>query len=223
MEGGQMRKGFSLLELIVVTMIIMILLMLFWASVKGVNRLAGNVACANNQFQIGVALYYYLNDHGGLYPGSTRSSGPAYTSGHCLGALYPQYMPTTKIFCCTGEKRTVRKVGNALVGATYIMDAGTNPGADGGIPITPDIERALMVCGGSNAYDCVDNHSYIEGACVLFADNHVESVYADVNPSTMETRLPNPYDEAGDPDIFTDNGNDEAVDADCVPPNDTGG
>jgi len=73
------RKGFTLVELLVVIGIIALLISILLPSLNRARETANRVKCASNLRQIGQALQLYANDNKGTFP-RTRYSEGAYTS-----------------------------------------------------------------------------------------------------------------------------------------------
>ena len=89
-----MRKGFTLIELMIAMVIIGILLSLLLPGVFQGRDYALRTKCANNLHQIAIALLAYAKDNNGKFPpdGSPGSSW----GNH----LYPEYLDTEEVFDC---------------------------------------------------------------------------------------------------------------------------
>ncbi len=70
------RKGFTLLELLVVVVIIAILISLLLPAIQAIRERARSTQCSNNLMQLGLALANYASVHSVLPPGVVEAKGP---------------------------------------------------------------------------------------------------------------------------------------------------
>lgn len=104
------RRGFTLVELLVVIGIIAVLLAILLPSLSKARESAFRVQCASNMRTIGQLLYLYAHDNGGTLPPSMLQQRPdgslkyrTFGTGNTgfLGpALYPKYVEDGRIFYC---------------------------------------------------------------------------------------------------------------------------
>jgi prepilin-type N-terminal cleavage/methylation domain-containing protein len=98
--GGELPRGFSLLELLVVVAILLILTVLLDGQFTSSHAQHMRAACQGNLQKIYVALNLYANDNHGAFPaqpGATRSEGP-------LSYLVPRCTTDTQVFICPGSE-----------------------------------------------------------------------------------------------------------------------
>ena len=85
------RKGFTLIEVLVVTMIIGILAALIVPAVQQAREASRRVSCSNNLHQLGVALNAYASDFGTMAPGN-------HTHGYSLHVCLLPYMEQMALY-----------------------------------------------------------------------------------------------------------------------------
>lgn len=70
------RRGFTLVELLTVVLIISVLISLLLPAVQSSRENARRLQCEKNLMQIGIALGNYATTHGVLPPGVVNDKGP---------------------------------------------------------------------------------------------------------------------------------------------------
>ena len=70
------RRGFTLIEMLMVVMIIAVLIMLILPAVQAAREAARATQCRNNLLQLGIALGNYASTHRVLPPGVVNDKGP---------------------------------------------------------------------------------------------------------------------------------------------------
>ena len=95
------RGGFSLIELLAVSAILLLLFVLYWGPSTSRNReREAQRDCQTHLQKIYLAMEIYANDHAGSFPVATG----AVTSAEALDALVPRYTVDTATFTCPGAK-----------------------------------------------------------------------------------------------------------------------
>lgn len=94
------RAGFSLIELLVVLVLMIILTTMMWGFASARHQKTQKELCCDNLQKIYLALQIYANDFGGKLPQDTN----AQTSEPVLSVLVPKYTADTSIFICPGGR-----------------------------------------------------------------------------------------------------------------------
>lgn len=93
------RRGFSLIELLVVFTIIGLLMSLLLPALQKARESARRTHCKNNLRQMAVAIYNYENTHRTLPPGYLHQSGPqGNASGFGWGAMLLPYIDQVALY-----------------------------------------------------------------------------------------------------------------------------
>jgi prepilin-type N-terminal cleavage/methylation domain-containing protein len=107
------KKGFTLIELIIVIVIFVITFASLTPIVNKMRERANIIKCSNNVRSISLALHLYAADHGESFPNN-------------LSMLYPDYIKNEKIFDCpAGFKRGTIEL------PSYEYSAGLTESSDG--------------------------------------------------------------------------------------------
>ncbi|MEW6360421.1 MAG: prepilin-type N-terminal cleavage/methylation domain-containing protein [Planctomycetota bacterium] len=100
------KRGFTLVELLVVMAIIAVLASMLVPVIRGVMDRARITHCLNNLRQIGTALLMYSSDYQDALPVARVEGGaedePVVDPMASLSLLYPNYVPDPRLFTCRG-------------------------------------------------------------------------------------------------------------------------
>ena len=120
------RRGFTLVELLVVISIIALLMGLLLSAVQRVREAAARTACANNLKQIGLAMHHFHDDHGQLPSFTTDGPDAATWAVEILpyieqGNLYRQWDLSLSYYKQSDAARLTAV-------PTYVCPSRRNPG-----------------------------------------------------------------------------------------------
>ncbi len=114
----RMRRGFTLVELLVVVAIIGVLIGLILPAVQSVRASARDVVCKNNMRQIGLAVLMYSNSHNGDFPW-TSHAGNNLT---WLETLKPFTENVESIRACPEDPRAPEWLAEQRRGTSYLLN-----------------------------------------------------------------------------------------------------
>ncbi len=110
------RRGFTLIEVLVVVAIIALLIAILLPSLKAARDQARIVACTTNLHDFGTALYTYASDFPPYFPltpyaGSTQSTvaDTPVTDDNLFILWYRRYTPSVNTYSCPATRYRVRK------------------------------------------------------------------------------------------------------------------
>ena len=121
------KRGFTLVEMLVVIAVIVVLMAILFPVFSRVRAHARKVKCISNLEQIAIALKKYRDDYNGRFP-----PPPVYVGGRVWGgtsALYPDYIDNTAVLICPDDVDGRRAGAKA---AHYSSYNGLTPGAGSG-------------------------------------------------------------------------------------------
>jgi prepilin-type N-terminal cleavage/methylation domain-containing protein/prepilin-type processing-associated H-X9-DG protein len=104
------HAGFSLLELLIVVVLMIILTTMYWRSGSGSRQQRLQLSCQQNLQKIFIALQIYANDNSGKFP---QTPG-AITSEQALDVLVPRYTVDTSVFTCPASKDSALPAGESF-------------------------------------------------------------------------------------------------------------
>jgi len=96
----QARAGFSLVEMLVTLVILIILMTLYWGPNSASRQRALKSTCGKNLSKLYVAMDIYATEHDGKFP----EVPGARTSEEALVVLVPRYTSDTSLFVCPGSQ-----------------------------------------------------------------------------------------------------------------------
>jgi len=167
--GAAAKRGFTLVELLVVITIISILMAMMIPAVMAARETSRRMTCLNHLFQIGVALSNYESAHNMLPPGTTDKQGPIHNTphGYQMSWLVPllPYIDEGVVFgnidlsvgAYDAKNAKARAIRIAVFVCPSAIPAGYGPGTSSYAGCQNDVEAPINV----------DNHG------VLFLNSHI--------------------------------------------------
>jgi prepilin-type processing-associated H-X9-DG protein len=173
---GSKRRAFSLVELLITLVLMIILTTIMWSRGSGSRQRQLKQACESNLLKCYIALQIYNTDNGGKLPFVPN----AQTSEVPLSLLVPHYSVDTTIFTCPGSKDSALPSGESFAGrrisyAYYMGQNLTNTMAalmsDRQVDTQSKTEGQFIF--STTGKPPGDNHHKF-GGNILFADGRVE-------------------------------------------------
>ncbi|MBM3472239.1 MAG: prepilin-type N-terminal cleavage/methylation domain-containing protein [Armatimonadetes bacterium] len=98
MTNWPRRRGFTLVEMLVVIAVIVVLMAILFPVFSRVRAHANKVKCIAHLEQIAIALRKYSEDYNGRFPPPPVFVNGRYEGG--ISALYPDYIDNMELFAC---------------------------------------------------------------------------------------------------------------------------
>jgi len=137
-----LSRGFTLIELFIVTTIILILASLAYPVYTSTQERARATQDMSNLRQIGLAAQMYFNDNDGLIFSPTVT---------WMSLLKPKYLPAWKIFQSPFDKRPSSEVGDATTPVSYGLNGNTGIAGLAGEKVTNPSAFILFAPGQTSA------------------------------------------------------------------------
>src|SRR5277367_3834619 len=170
-----MRRGFTLVELLVVLAVIAILAGLLLPALVGAKEGGKSAACLNNLHQMGIALQLYVQENQNLLPvmENVGTNGPPPTNGPPINVVLAPFLSSNSfVFRCPSDNENLY----ALTGTSYYWNNTLNgqdadhltilnlPYSQSQIPVIFDKDKFHIARGSSRAVN------------YLYADGHIKNL-----------------------------------------------
>lgn len=170
-------RAFSMIELLVTVLIILILFTLYWGGNSSSRQKVRLGACQQNLQKLFIALQIYSNEHPPKFPAKTG----ARFSEEPLDRLVPHYTSDTSAFICPGSKDSELPGGESIlkrkISYAYYMGRSSTDGAQDALMSDRQVDtqskspnQALF---SSTGKPPGNNHRQF-GGNILFCDGHVD-------------------------------------------------
>jgi len=154
------RKGFTLVELLVVIGIIALLISILLPALNAAKERANRVKCSSNLRQIGQGLLLYANDNKGIYPRTPANTMGTYTCFTAGGAS-----------TATDPFGTGGPAVNDVTAALFLLVRNA------------DINPEVFVCPSSNAEKDTLNNKPANQRCNFYGINNLSYSYTNPYPN----------------------------------------
>ncbi len=186
---SNLRRGFTLVELVVVVSIITILAGMLLPALGRAREQAKRVQCMSNLRQIGVACHLYAGDWGEKFPFPGGGTFPATNVGVCRMLVALGYIDG--IFVCPSSRditlpviRGTDPTTFATINVSYFYNTNTTGLLESDLATSPMWADQWT----GTAWSAVNNHG-TAGGNVCFVDGHAQWEGASTWPTTYGSRF----------------------------------
>ena len=175
--GSRGEAGFSLIELLVVVLILVLLSTLMWRKMSGEGERSKAAECQQNLQKLFIALQLYSIDHKEAFPavqGATHSE-------QALDLLVPKCTADTTVFICPASKDSALPSGESLLKKriSYAYYMGRRASDTDAVLATDEQVNASSKSPGQQVFSSdgkpPGNNHQNKGGNFLFCDGHADS------------------------------------------------
>lgn len=174
---GRAVAAFSLIELLITVLIILVLTTMYWGGNSASRQKGRMTTCQQNLQKVFIAMQIYANEHSAKFP----SKSGAKLSEEPLDRLVPHYTSDTSAFICPGSKDSELPGGESIakrkISYAYYMGRTSNEGASEALMSDRQVDtqskspnQALFSTTGKPPGN---NHKQY-GGNILFCDGHAD-------------------------------------------------
>jgi prepilin-type N-terminal cleavage/methylation domain-containing protein/prepilin-type processing-associated H-X9-DG protein len=170
------RKGFTVLELLVVIGVVVILAVILYPVLAPHHHpSAGRAACQSNLKQIALGFKQYIQDYHEKYPIAKNSGSGLGKSDNWIGEIMP-YMKSEQVFLCPSEKEA--RNGQSSYGYNARMSKVNEQKIDNPAIVVLNYEVTADANGwtqtGTEPQNVSASTRHLDGANYSFVDGHVK-------------------------------------------------
>jgi prepilin-type processing-associated H-X9-DG protein/prepilin-type N-terminal cleavage/methylation domain-containing protein len=176
---GKARQlhAFSLIELLITVLIILVLTTMYWGGNSNSRQKARLGSCQKNLQRIYIAMQIYANEHSAKFPAKTGAK----LSEEPLDRLVPHYTSDTGSFICPASKDSQLPGGESIatrkISYAYYMGRTSNDGAQDALMSDRQVDtqskspnQTLFSIDGKPP----GNNHKEKGGNILFCDGHAD-------------------------------------------------
>ena len=171
------RGGFSLIELLITTAIILVLVTMYWGGNSATRQKSRQAICRQNLQKLYISMEIFEAEHSKKYPDKPG----ARTSAEALDALVPKYTADTSAFTCPASKDSLLPGGESIakrrISYAYYMGRSSGDAQEALLTdrqVDTKSKAVNQPVFSSTGKPPGNNHKK-NGGNILFCDGHVEA------------------------------------------------